>query len=388
MGILANTVSICQFRVAGDQPAIDLFQWVSEKLRGNGFTPIDQGTAELSVGWVHLDDHRDNSFASPSAFWRDHYLALTLRQDKRSIPAKLFRAHQQEAEQEFLAANPGYTRVPKQKREELKEIVKSSLLARTLPVPTTYDAVWDTRSNILTLTTLGTKAVELFETHFKKSFEGLRLVAVHPFDRAGRVVPEEFGEALAAANKATSEAVLDQIKSNQWLGWDFLLWLMYRTMNDSSEYRVNRPGPALDGATFVAYLNDRMVLCASGEEGVQKFTASGALDRFGELRTSLRGGKRITEAAIYLEHGEHVWKLTLKGEQFHFASFKSPQVKEERDNTVDELSEREAVFFERMYVLEFGLQLFDSLFATFLAMRLSPGWEEEMRRIDDWMNEG
>lgn len=388
MGILANTVSICQFRVAGDPPATDLFQWVSEQLRGNGFTPIDQGTAELSVGWVHLDDHREASFESPSAFWRDHYLALTLRQDKRSIPAKLFRAHQQEAEQEFLAANPGYTRVPKQRREELKELVKSSLLARTLPVPTTYDAVWDTRSNILTLTTLGTKAVELFETHFKKSFEGLRLVAVHPFDRAGRVVAEEFGEALAAANKATSEAVLDLIKSNQWLGWDFLLWLMYRTMNDSSEYRVNRPGPALDGDTFVAYLNDRMVLCASGEEGVQKFTASGSLDRFGELRTSLRGGKRITEAAIYLEHGEHVWKLTLKGEQFHFASFKSPQVKEERDNTVDELSEREAVFFERMYVLEFGLQLFDSLFATFLAMRLSPGWDEEMRKIDDWMNEG
>jgi len=43
---------------------------------------------------------------------------------------------------------------------------------------------------------------------------------------------------------------------------------------------------------------------------------------------------------------------------------------------VDEVSEREAAFYERLYVLEEGLQLFDSLYATFLAARLDSGWVE------------
>ncbi len=58
---------------------------------------------------------------------------------------------------------------------------------------------------------------------------------------------------------------------------------------------------------------------------------------------------------------------------------------EEKDNTVDEQSEREAVFFERMSVLEQGLQLFDSLFATFLAARLGGEWDGEMRKIGAWL---
>jgi hypothetical protein len=385
MGILSNTVSICQFRVVGNLPATDLFAWVSERLAKNGFIPIDQGAAELSIGWVQMDDHRESTFAIPAAFWRDHYLALTLRQDRRTVPAALQRAHQKLAERDFLAANPGYARVPKQKREELRDAVRSALLARTLPVPSVYDAVWDIGSSVLTLATLTAKALDQFESYFKKTFEGFRLVAIHPYARAEAIAPPQLKPGLGQANKATTEAVLDLIKSNQWLGWDFLRWVMYRTMNESSEYRVNQPGPALAGESFVAYLNDRMVLCGAGENGAQKITASGPQDRFGEVRTALQNGKQITEATLHLERGEQLWKMTLKGEMFHFASFKAPHVKVERDTTVDEASEQEAVFYERMHLLEVGLQLFDSLYATFLGIRLGSGWKEELRKIDDWL---
>jgi len=385
MGILSNTVSICQFKVIGNLPTTDLFAWVSERLAHNGFVPIDQGTAELSIGWVHMDDYRESSFAIPAAFWRDHYLALTLRQDRRTIPAALLRAHQKLAERDFLAANPGYSGVPKQKREELRDAVRGSLLARTLPVPSLFDAVWDVGSGVLTLATLTAKALDQFESHFKKTFEGFRLVAIHPYDRAEAVVPTQLKSALHRANKATTDAVLDLVKSNQWLGWDFLRWIMYRTMNESSEYRVNQPGPASSGEPFVAYLNDRMVLCGAGENGTQKITASGPQDRFGEVRTALQNGKQITEATLHLEKGEHLWKITLKGEMFHFASFKTPRVKVERDAAVDAAGEQEAVFYERMNLLEVGQQMFDSLFASFLGMRLGNGWREEMRKIDAWL---
>jgi hypothetical protein len=387
MGILSNTVSICQFRVVGDIPAGDFFSWVSGLLSANSFRSIDQGTDELSIGWVTPDDHRTTDFNVPASFWRDNYLFLTLRQDKRAIPGALLRSRQREAEEDFLAANPGLSRLPKQKREELRDAVRGALLQRTLPVPSTIDAVWDTRSGILTLATIGSKSVDLFDTLFKKTFEGFRLLAVHPFARAERVIAPEASEALLTANMASTESVLDLIRSNQWLGRDFLLWVTYRTLNASSEYRVCRPGPATAGEAFAAYVNDRMVLCGSGDEGAQKITASGPQDRFGEVRMALRTGKALTEGTIYLEKGEHAWKLTLKGEMFHFASFKGPKVKEERDAGVDEMSEREALFFERMYVLETGLQMFDSLYAAFLEIRLGTGWEGETAGIDSWLSE-
>lgn len=387
MGILSNTVSICQFKVIGDIPADDLFSWVSEHLTGNSFRSIDQGIDELSVGWVSPDDHRRTDFSTPLSFWRDNYLFFTLRQDKRAIPGALLRARQREAEEDFLADNPGLTRVSKQKREELRDAVRGALLQRTLPVPSTIDAVWDTRSGILTLASIGSKSVDLFETLFKKTFEGFRLVAVHPFARAEMVVTQENSEALNKSNMASTESVLDLIRSNQWLGRDFLLWVTYRTLNASAEYRVCRPGPTTMGETFAAYVNDRMVLCGGGDEGAQKITASGPQDRFGEVRMALRTGKSITEGTIHLEKGEHAWKLTLKGEMFHFASFKGPKVKEERDAGVDEMSEREALFFERMYILETGLQMFDSLYASFIDMRLGTGWQDEFARIETWLGQ-
>jgi hypothetical protein len=386
MGILSNTVNICNFRVEGDlPPSTDLFQWASERLASDGFKPIDQGAAELSVGWVQVDDHRDSGFSVPATFWRDHYLVFTLRRDQRRIPAALLKAYQQVAEHEYLSANPGLNRVPKQKREELRDAVRASLLAKTLPVPSTWDAVWDTRSGILTFTTLTTPIVELFETQFKKTFDGLRLVAIHPYARAEQVIDEAFVPTLHKANQASTQAALDLIKANRWIGWDFLLWLLFRTLNESSEYRVNRPGVCPENEPFTAYLDNRLVLFCESENGIQKITAAGPQDHFSEVRAALSAGKRIMEATIHLEKDELLWKTTLKGEMFHFGSFKAPSVRIEKDNTVDEISERESVFYERMYVLEQGMQLFDSLFAAFLDLRLGDGWSDEQKRIDEWL---
>lgn len=385
MGILSSTTAICQFRVAGDLPAGDLYPWIAENLAKQAFQPIDQGAAEQAVGWVHLDDHRQMSFDVPAAFWRDHYVAFTLRRDQRKLPAALLKAYLQVAEHEYLSANPGLNRVPKQKREELKEAVRLNLLAKTLPVPSAWDAVWDTRTGIVSFTSLSAPIIELFEAQFKKTFEGARLVAIHPYARAEAVGGEGLKPALEQANLATSDAAIDLIRSNQWLGWDFLLWLLHRTMTEASEYRVNQPGPALADDSFVAYLNDRLVLMSAGEAGTQKITVAGPQDHFRETRTALAHGKRITESTLYLEKEENIWKLTLKGELFHFASLKAPKVAIEKGDHVDEGSEREAAFYERMYVVEQGLQLFDSLYGEFLKIRLGAGWGEELARIEGWL---
>lgn len=389
MGLLANTVSLCQFQVLGELPATALSAWVGQALAAHGFVPIDQGTEELSIGWVEIDDNKSSAFAEPQSYERDHYLCFALRRDQRRVPARLLRAHFEQAQADFLAANPGMQRLNKQKKDELKEAVRGQLLSRTLPEPAMFDAVWDTRRGLLSFTSLSPKVIELFENLFKQSFAGLRLVALHPFARAEQVLPEAQRPALAAANQAGSSAVLNLIKDNQWLGRDFFLWLTYQTMNAASTYRVNQPtGPALADEGFVAYLNDRLTLVGGNEQGVQKVTVAGPQDRFSEVRTALRSGKQITEAVLYLEQQDNLWKLNLKGENFHFASFKAPAVKLERDNRADAEHEKVAIFYERMHVLEGGQQLFDSLFSSFLCLRLSSAWGPTLSTIEAWLQAG
>ncbi len=387
MGILANTVSFCQYRVLGDLPQEDFFGWVARQLARNAFLPIDQSAEEISVGWVSLDDSHDSSFADERDLRRDHYLVFTLRRDQRRIPGALLRARQTQAEQEFLAEHPGLQRVPKQKREELREAVKGALLARTLPAPATYDVVWDTEKGLVTFASTSAKVMEAFEGLFRQSFEGLRLVSVHPFARASEVAGDELKEALDAANRADSDDVLAQIRDNAWLGSDFLLWLLHQTLSATSEYRVTRPGPALAEEEFVAYLNDKLVLMGASDSGVQKITAAGHQDRFNEVRTALRSGKQIVDATLYLEKQEDLWKTTLKGELFQFSGFKAPAVKPEKDEITDAKSEKEALFYERMHVLEEGLQLFDSLLAAFLRERLGPDWPLRDEEIRSWLEE-
>ena len=371
MGILANTISCCQFQVAGTLPEGDLAAWVGEQLAKNAFQSIEHTNEELSVGWVQVDDFEACEFDVASGYSREPYLTFTLRRDRRRVPAGLLKAHLERAEADFLAANPGLKRVPKPRREELRDAVRGALMAKTLPTPTTFDAAWDTRRNLLTLATLNGQVIEEFEALFKTTFDDLRLVTLHPYARAQQTIDEALQPALTKANQATNDTVLDLIQDNRWLGWEFLCWLVDRTMNTDSNYKVSVDGPAQAGEGFVAYINDRLVLEGEDEEGKQKVTVAGPQNKFDEVLAALESRKSICEATLHLEKEELQWKLTLKGELFQFGSFRCPSVKLEKDDMVDEEREKEALFLERMYLLETGLQLFDSLFATFLQQHLN-----------------
>jgi len=188
-------------------------------------------------------------------------------------------------------------------------------------------------------------------------------------------------ESLEKANQANSDAVTALIRDNQWLGWEFMLWLLQRGMNGEGEFSVSRPGNLGTGERFSAWIDDRIQLQGGGEEGgIQKVSVSGSQDSYLEAISALKSGKRVTSATVCMEKDENLWKLTLKGDTFGFASFKCPQIRIEKDATVDEVSEREAAFYERMYLLEQGVQLFDSLFAEYLRERLSDGWAGRWQR--------
>lgn len=386
MGVYANTVSVTQFTITGDLPTSDEFQWFSKKLSARGFQSIENSSDEQSEGWTEVDRPDNADFDAPSTFWRDNYLVFSLRRDQRKIPAAVLKSHTAREEGAFLSQYPNLRRTPKKKREEIKELVQVRLMARCLPVPSMVDVVWDQKSGILTLFSLGSNAIERFEDIFRKGFEGLHPLVVHPFARARMLLEGQLLDKLEAANQANSDSAVALIRDNQWIGWDFLLWILQRGLNGEGEYPVCRAGHFSSGERFSAWIDDRIQLQGGSEDGgIQKVSVSGSQDNYLEAISAVKGGKKITSATIYLEKDENQWKLTLKGETFGFASLKCPQIRIERDNTVEETSEREAAFYERMYLLEQGLQLFDSLFKTFLQERLSDNWNERLVTIQQWL---
>ena len=386
MGVYANTVSITQFFITGDLPKNGQFQWFSKKLSGRGFQSIEDSAEELSEGWTQVDSPDNASFEAQSDFWRDNYLVFSLRRDQRKIPSAVLKSHSGREESAFLAQHPNLRRTPKKKREEIMEQVQLRLLTKCLPVPYSADVVWDLRSGVLTLYTLSSKVIERFEDFFRKTFEGFSPVIIHPFARARILLEGEMREKLEAANQAGSDSVVALIRDNQWLGWEFMLWLLQRGVGGEGDFSVCRSGHFASGESFAAWIDDRIQFQGGGEEGgIQKVTVSGSQDSYLEAISALKGGKRITSATICIEKDENPWKLTLRGDTFGFASFKCPQVRIEKDATVDQMSERESVFFERMFLMEQGIQLFDSLFVSFLTERLSDAWGGRMDSVQSWL---
>lgn len=384
MGIIKNTVSICQFHITGPVPRDGFEQWVLENLRKRGFRNIDDSINEKSSGWVSVDDLQDSTFFLESSVLRTPYVCFAFRKDERKVPNPVLKHTYELKCTEWLADHPEFQWVPKDRKAEMKDLAYQALLVKTLPVPSVFDAVWNRDSNILTVTTLGSKALEEFDTFFRETFDKLGLSIVHPYARAKMLLEKSYHSRLEQHNEATSDSAVDLIKDNRWIGQEFLLWLVYRSLNSSSDYQVSVKGPLQSGEQFVAHINQRIVLAVDDGAGEQRMVLTGPQARFDEVRAALRNGKQIEEASIVMEREQNEWKLTLKGEQFYFASFKCPKVQIERDDITDVATEREAVFYERMHLVESGLQMFDSVFAEFMKLRVAGEWSKTKAAIQKW----
>ena len=386
MGFLSSSASFCYFQVTGTAP--DLLRHPEQQLAAEGFRSIEQNADELATGWVQLDDYDCAAFSDPQSCRFDGQVAFTLRQDRRRIPAALLKREVKRLCDAFLAEKPTLNYVPKAEKEQLRDRARQQLLARTLPAPSFFDAVWDTEARLVRFCALGQNAVDTFQGLFHQTFPGLRLHMLHPLARAVQVLPEPLHERLDQANRAQSDGILEQIEANRWLGADFQLWLLYRTLTSDSRYAVATAGPLLEQQPFSAFVDNRLVLVGGGQEGVQKIVVAGPQDHYREAKAALKQGKQIEEATLHLELDEdQAWKLTLKGERFQFGSYRTPMIRPEQDPESDPYAELAAAFFTKLDAVAQGEQLFDSLFRHFLEIRLGDQWPQTEAAISAWLNE-
>ncbi len=383
MGFMGQTISISLYRVIGRLPKKDLEEWMAERLRRNRFQAIEGATTEKARGWVCLDDPNDATFENYRLFIRPPYVCFSLRTDERKIAPALLRNRFDLECRKWLAGHPDFKWVPRQRKTELQELVRQRLLAKTLAVPSGFDIVWHTQTGRVMVGSLSLKDLEAFEGQAKNSFSDVGLEALHPMALARNLLNDGDGGKLDGLNKSSGQDVVDQIKENRWLGQEFLLWLLHASETTAGEFTVRAEGPGALGELFEARVDSRVVL-DGGAEDPRKVTVTGSQAAYREVREALRNDLQPAEATLYMLKDEEAWKLTLKGETFRFGSFKTPKVHIERDELTDETDEREAVFYERMHLLESGFQMFESLLQEFLELRLSRRWSERLSAMRAW----
>ena len=109
-------------------------------------------------------------------------------------------------------------------------------------------------------------------------------------------------------------------------------------------------------------------------------SVAGTLSPLTEARFGLGKGKKVTRATIRLEKDELASQFTLSADDFTLGSMKLPKVeKPEEDDDPD------AMLLERFYLMEVCLGLLESLYATFLRLRLSAAWGETVQEITTWI---
>lgn len=159
------------------------------------------------------------------------------------------------------------------------------------------------------------------------------------------------------------------------LGQEFLTWLWYRSDTSPCSFRTQ------EGEQFSVYMEQRIVVQGGEGEKRETATVTGALSPLREARFGLGTGKKVSRALIRLERDELIFQFTLKAEDFGIGGLKTPRL-----DASDKDDEPDALFLEKIFLIEICLKLLDTLYYDFLKLRLSSKWSEEVREMGQWLS--
>lgn len=325
--ITSSSLNVSVFSVAGSLPSVDdLFLFLSENLRRFRFEDISETNDEQSVGWVHVEDKAKSSFSSPEFIHVNEYAFLSIRKDARRVPSAVLDQEYTQLEACWLEDHAGLKRPPKSVRVELKEKAKSSLLAKTLPVPKVFHAIWETSMQQMIVLSASNADIDMFADLFHKTFDELHLVEQVPFGWAqgATVLNGGLYTKLAEYNQATTDSLLDLLNSNKWIGQEFALWLLSSPM-------------AIQGLSVWA--DEKITLYGDNKKAV----FSGSIpENMGAIRAAIAEGKRISDIVVNIETNDGlIFKANLNTETFHLKGVKLPPVKSDYMDRAEDMLQAE-----------------------------------------------
>ncbi|WP_298068403.1 hypothetical protein [uncultured Mailhella sp.] len=161
------------------------------------------------------------------------------------------------------------------------------------------------------------------------------------------------------------------------LGQEFLTWLWFR----SETGNIFRMEHSENSDPFSVSMEQRIVVRGGEGENQETATVSGSFSPLREARLGLLTGKQVVRCLVRLEKDGQAWLVTLKAEDFSINSLRTPPISRE-----DEAEDPDALFLEKVYLIEQGLAMFDEMYRQFLEVRLEPArWMREVKAVAEWM---
>ena len=371
MGFLGSSCSFTRFRVIDPVPD-ELWAEIPQLLKKGAILDIDETTDSQADGWVSFDDYLDTTWqAGPPQ--KGAYMAFSLRLDIRRIPAGVVRKYLDLALKREKAENEknGKKFISRERRKELKEQVQLSLRRRFLPVPGEFNVIWNTANNEIWFASTQEKVIELFAQRFLDTFK-LHIEQLIPRYLALSMLGDAAEEAVHDADQA--DDTMDGV-----LGQEFLTWLWFQSDVAPSFFRTD------DGHSFLVAMRKRVTV--TGFVGMDRETTAMTSFYDGaplvEARFGLRRGKKVAHALIRLIKDDFGFDVSVKAADFSLNSLKTPKIdKSDRDDDPD------ALFLEKVFLIETAVTLLDCLYRQFLGLRLDEGkWKKTTGEMMKWMKE-
>ncbi len=183
MGITKGSLSVRRLRVVGEVPS-GFRDPYTEALRRYAFQPppVEAGSEEIE-GWVEPSNLLDTAFDLPDSWLVGDYGLLSLRIDKKTLPAKLFAATLAK-KCEVWCEERGLERCPASIKSQLKDELEDQWYKRALPRVQLIEAVWSLSRGYVLLHSHSERVLERFRKRFYATF-GLELVLWSPLDWLG-----------------------------------------------------------------------------------------------------------------------------------------------------------------------------------------------------------
>ena len=384
MGFASGSVSFRRFAVLGNSPeTVD--PTMLEKLSEFALRPTDMGVPEdIEYGWSGGRHVLDGTFTFQHNVYADA-LFFGLRIDTNKVPGDLKKAYQIMEEDAVAATNPsGF--ISKQQKKDVKDTIgrkiddelRTGKYRRSKVVP----LLWDLPTQTL-MAAVGGKSMEMLLEIFERTF-GLVLMPLSAGSIALRVLEPQGRrrdyEDLRPTRFVPGPEGEGQYPEYPWvakgpepkdfLGNEFMTWLWHEADLHDGAIRT-------EAGEVTIFIDRSLDLdCAYGQSGKDGLRGDGP-SRMPEARDGLRSGKVPRKAGLLLHANGQDFSLSLNPETFSIGSAKLPDV-EDADTA-------RTLFEERITLMRDLCKAVDSLFAAFLKIRTTSGWESQVAGLRRWI---
>jgi hypothetical protein len=153
----------------------------------------------------------------------------------------------------------------------------------------------------------------------------------------------------------------------KFLGDEFLTWLWFIIATDPGYVKPFFPEPSS------LEIGNRIVLENRTQQAIESIIIKGDDANLEEGILALRKGAVVTEINLCFKSGDQEWRFTIKGESLNLSGFKTPFT-----GPVESAEDVEGAVLEKAYLYEQAIRFIDSLFKSFIKLRLSNHWQNKV----------